>query len=73
MDAQDSIVIALTRYVLDGPGIKSQYGRAFIVPGPVLSRALLTLVHDGCPVFYRGKEAGRGANNQLLTPKLRMG
>jgi len=40
MEAQDSVAITSTRYVLDGPGIKSLYGRAFSWPGPeVLSNS----------------------------------
>jgi hypothetical protein len=74
MDAQDSIVISVTCYVLDGPGIKSRYSRAFSCPAPPVPELRSHSFTMGVWSFTGVKRQGACANYQLLLkPKLRMG
>jgi hypothetical protein len=74
MGAQDSVVITATRYVLDGPGIKLLYGRAFSCPASFFPEVRSHSFTMGVRSFTGVKRPGRGANYQLLLmPKLRQG
>jgi hypothetical protein len=68
----DSVVDIATRYMLEGPGIESQWGEIFRTYSDRL-RGPSSLLYSGYRVFPGGK-GGRGVmltTHSLLVPRLR--